>query len=710
MSSASKNKAPIDTFYTQLIRYTFYAIFFFTPLILWTKTSEVFEFNKMLFVYLSTIVITVSWIIDSVGKRRFTLVRSRLDLPLMLFFASQVISTVLSIDPHTSLWGYYSRFHGGLVSTICYIVLFYAFITHFIGNTKAILNLIYTTLTSALLVAIYGILEHFGIDKSIWVQDVQDRVFSTLGQPNWLSAYLIALLPLPLIGFFKIHNKYLSWFYAACSLFFFITILFTKSRSGIGATAIVLFLTFIYLFFVSRKTSLHLKPVIIAFFGLLLVTFLIGSPWSPNPAQISHTADVGGPMLPELEKYLNKIGLSSQLKPLDESKLSKQARQQYDLVKQGIRVGGSDSMVIRDVVWRGAMELARRYPFFGTGVETFGYTYYWVRPAAHNLLSEWDFLYNKAHNEYLNFLANTGFVGLGTYLLFIGAGLYLIARNIADDEENSSIHMALLLGFISILITDYFGFSVVIIGIFTFLFPAISVALANGTHKKLSFKPPFPVLTATIVILLSLYAVLKIFTSWTADQAYAEGKNLLAAGRPSYLTPALDSLGSAVKSVPNEPLYKSILAEGESQAAFYLNQEIKAMPASTSAETKKEYRAGMEQYMQAALSESQQALDMNPYQTNYWKSRAKVALYLASIDPKYYNEVIKSLLKITELAPTDAKTLYNLGLVYAQIGKSDQAELALKKAIELKPDYQQAKNQLAAVEKAIQATAAGGKK
>jgi len=85
----------------------------------------------------------------------------------------------------------------------------------------------------------------------------------------------------------------------------------------------------------------------------------------------------------------------------------------------GIRVGGSDSMDIRKVVWQGAIELGQRYPLFGPGVETFAYTYYWVRPAAHNLLSEWDFLYNKAHNEYLNFLATTGFFGLFSYLLLI---------------------------------------------------------------------------------------------------------------------------------------------------------------------------------------------------------------------------------------------------------------------------------------------------
>jgi O-antigen ligase len=58
-------------------------------------------------------------------------------------------------------------------------------------------------------------------------------------------------------------------------------------------------------------------------------------------------------------------------------------------------------------------------PLFGTGVETFAFAYYTYRPAQHNMTSEWDYLYNKAHNEYLNYLATIGILGLGSYLLMI---------------------------------------------------------------------------------------------------------------------------------------------------------------------------------------------------------------------------------------------------------------------------------------------------
>src|SRR3989338_108526 len=169
------------------IEYLFYALFFFVPLLLWPKTSEVFEFNKMLLVYVITILISAAWVVKWIEAKKIPIRRTPLDLPIAIFLTSQILSTIFSIDTHTSLWGYYSRFHGGLISTIAYLLLYYALVTNFTRDKVSFA--IYSIISSAALVALYGILEHFGIDKHLWVQDVASRVFSTIGQPNWLSAY-----------------------------------------------------------------------------------------------------------------------------------------------------------------------------------------------------------------------------------------------------------------------------------------------------------------------------------------------------------------------------------------------------------------------------------------------------------------------------------------------------------------------------------------
>ena len=88
--------------------------------------------------------------------------------------------------------------------------------------------------------------------------------------------------------------------------------------------------------------------------------------------------------------------------------------------------------------------MALKYPLFGTGVETFAYSYGFVRPIAHNLTSEWDYVYNKAHNEYFNYLALTGFLGLGAYLGFI-AVFIIYVLSILVISAKAEIQMKIIL-------------------------------------------------------------------------------------------------------------------------------------------------------------------------------------------------------------------------------------------------------------------------
>ena len=180
----------------KLIEYAFYALFFFTPVIFNPNrdfpSSELFEWNKMIFVYIITTFVVGIWICKMILRRKIVFHRTPFDLPLLLFLLSQILSTLFSIDRHVSIFGYYSRFHGGLLSTISYTLLFFAFTAN--KKTINIRRLIMFMLASGLIVASFGVAQHFGIDVHIWVQDVRARVFSTLGQPNWLAAYIVFLL------------------------------------------------------------------------------------------------------------------------------------------------------------------------------------------------------------------------------------------------------------------------------------------------------------------------------------------------------------------------------------------------------------------------------------------------------------------------------------------------------------------------------------
>ena len=638
------------------IEYLFYALFFFVPLLLWPKTSEVFEFNKMLLVYVITILISAAWVVKWIEAKKITIRRTPLDLPIAIFLTSQILSTIFSIDTHTSLWGYYSRFHGGLISTIAYLLLYYALVTNFTRDKVSFA--IYSIISSAALVALYGILEHFGIDKHLWVQDVASRVFSTIGQPNWLSAYLVALLPLPIFLAVEARDNNHRLLWALLALLFAITIIFTKSQSGLAATGLIL--AAVALYFVGRKFKfvyLFILPFI------LLATIL---KWD-------FVVKINPFGVPNLAALVKADGTN--------------------------RVGGSDSMIIRQVVWQGARKLGAKNPLFGTGLETFGYTYFTVRPALHNLLSEWEFLYNKAHNEYLNFLANTGFVGLAAYLLLIGWTLVWWA------QIGGAISRGLLFGYLSILITNYFGFSVVPVALFFFLFPALVFVLSKSKEKYISLNFSInPYLGFLILIPLTLYLLAIPYRQWRADIAYNTGRQYLTL---SAYKQSLNSLTKAVSISPNEPLFLAQLAEGQAITAAAVAAQLDSLPATLPADaTPSALQAGagadlvasgqklLAELQAGALANSDKAVNLNPHHTNLYKSKAKVELYLAVIDPEYNRQAVDTLRKLAALSPTDAKIVYNLGLVSDQLGETKKAQEYYRLAVTLKPDYDAAQAML----------------
>jgi hypothetical protein len=79
----------------------------------------------------------------------------------------------------------------------------------------------------------------------------------------------------------------------------------------------------------------------------------------------------------------------------------------------------SDPGYIRGGMWLGTAQLIFHSPktvLIGTGPETFPYAFQFYRPKQLNYSSEWNFVFNKPHNYYLELASEQGLIGLGLYL------------------------------------------------------------------------------------------------------------------------------------------------------------------------------------------------------------------------------------------------------------------------------------------------------
>jgi putative inorganic carbon (hco3(-)) transporter len=737
----------------KVIRFSFGLLFFLLPLTFYPLTKffpfpwvlfgidpltyELFEYNKMFLVYGVTIIIATAWGLRCFAEGRFLLKRSFMDYPILFFLVSQIISTIVSIDPHTSWWGYYSRFHGGLVSTICYCVLYMAFVTHCLDR-KLVFRYTQTIILSATLVGAYGIAQHYGIDAQYWVQNVRARVFSSLGQPNWLAAYLIAVLPLGLTFFIFEKRVLFKLVYFASVFILFLSFLFTASRSGLLAFVLSM-MTFSVLLFVRKSTRWSAglrKPALYSALGLVGSTLLYLFIYYEFPT-FAVTASILFILLSlglvtfSIEKRSQKwlAGLTVVLvvsaflySSADTFRFGKTgvASGESDPIPQ--EAGGTETGKIRFIVWNGALEVAKHYPIFGSGVETFAYSFYKYRPVELLNTTEWDFLYNKAHNEYLNILATTGIFGLGVYLYYIvNFGIFSLRnyfellrksedasmeepvqiqiskKNITIDKTTapweSSYFVFLLIsaviaGMVSILITNFFGFSVVVIGIFFFLFPAIIAGVTTLDHpsfnlrvllrsvlSKLRFtnnRLPriLTVISYCVVLFTGIFFFVTLVKFWFADVAFAEARSFNKFGKVGKAYP-LFTRAYALR--PGEPFYLSELGWTQGNIVHSLIDQNESSQAA-------EYAPGAEHF-------GMRAVEISPNNVNYWKKLADIYYQLSFYDkPKYADKLKRAADRTRTLAPTDASILLILSEYYERVGEWGLAIDIVKQSLTWKPD------------------------
>lgn len=619
------------------IIYSFYFLFFFIPLAYSGDTSEVFQLNKTWLIYIFTNIIIVAWICKIITQNKITIQHTIFTIPLFIFLLSQAISTIMSIDIHLSLWGSYGRFIGGYLSTLCYILLFFAFVSNM--KKEHAKYVIYISFLSSCIVLTIGYLAFFGYDiicntitvtsnSACWIDQnlLKIRVFSTIGHPNWLAAYA-SIITLWIVGYllYTPNTKKLLLYIVSvitASLFYGL-ILLTGSRSGFVGFIFTLSFLFACIIYIEKKHFVKYQRKTLA---LLLIIFfilsaIIGTPFTKRVAFI-HTTKIE-PMLAN---------------------------------------GGEESIQTRLFLWRGALDIFYHYPIFGSGVETFSLTYPQYRPAQHNMTKEWDFVYDKAHNEYLHLLANTGIVGFATYLAFIGAFLYAFYFSILHKQK-SALPLIIFSSWLSISITNFFGFADAVMNLFFYLLPALYII--TTTHDKIytfnfSKKPNILIQSIAIclVIIIGGYNITLLLERWYADMQYTLGYRYDQQGK--YLT-ALPHLLSATYYWNTEPTYANELAKNNGYMAVMYEKKGQSKLAVTYAETAKNI--------------SDALVTNHIHNSELWKDRA---LLLGSI---------AAAKQATILSPTSAKYRCILALQYQNANMINEAKKTLQETLTLKPNY-----------------------
>jgi len=317
----------------------------------------------------------------------------------------------------------------------------------------------------------------------------------------------------------------------------------------------------------------------------------------------------------------------------------------------------------------------------------------------HNMVSEWDFLYNKAHNEYLNYLATTGAFGFLTYMaLIVVFLLWVMGYVLWGKQEKLITHNSLLVtslaaGYISYLVQDFFLFSVVNVSLLFYLFPAFAFVFTEAT-KPLSdkniiakaFSRLFDLIirnsisqkiAQSLVILVVVITLFSLYNLWEADTYYKVGSDYNDLNNPGR---AYTNLIKAVQLNSKEPLYLAELGSAAASSSIALSTD----DATTSGQLKDD-----------AQFFTDLALSISPMNTTINRTAIRTYFSLALLDPQLQKKTMEIVDKSIALSPTDPKLLHNKGIVLAQFDEMKEATASLQEAIKMKPNYRDARISLA---------------
>jgi len=388
-----------------------------------------FELPKAAFFKAGVLILMLISIIKILKENEINFIKSPRKLPILIgiYIASQIVSLIVGISPETSFFGSYER-QQGLMQLLFYVMFFLMFIYAFAqektqsSNKNPLTNFIENISLVAFFIASLAILQKFLLAlTSIWNMDILNgrESIGTLGSPNFLGTYLAMSMPFFYLNFKNSDTKTVKrFFWIIASVIAITAIIFTASRGALfGLTTGVVFYSTI------KNKKFLIIPLIFA-----IVIFL--------------------------------ANIFSQNSLIKDSKI---------LSRFTVNEENAGSIKSRLLIWPATIKMIIQKPLFGYGQENFKEAFSAYAPKELLMTERFTDVIDRAHNEILDTMANSGIFGLLAYLSMF---FYMIFLGIKSKSEISILSSTAL---ISLFSANMFGFSTTVHNMLFWTFAGIIV-------------------------------------------------------------------------------------------------------------------------------------------------------------------------------------------------------------------------------------------
>ncbi|MFA4937175.1 MAG: tetratricopeptide repeat protein [Patescibacteria group bacterium] len=595
--------------FDKLIHWGLIAIVFIIPLFFLPWTFEVFELNKQFLLLVLTILLFVFWVAKGVFNKGTLFKKTLFNWLVLAWLIVVALATVFSVDQITSVFGFYGRFNGGLISVVAYVLLFFLLINN-IKGAQGVQKLAGWWLTSLGIATFLLILQLFGIKAFSFIIE-QPANFYLLGNSlNSVVLLLAAGIPIGL------------WLAKA-------------GKNVVSRIGSLIFVILAGLAMLLIDYQLGWLALVVGLVVWLVLIFIkneqVGFKWTMLPSLLLLLAVIAWPLsIPALTQVQTPVEIN----------LSANAS------------------------WKIAMQNVKANPVLGTGPETFIFGFSKYKPESFNDSNFWAFRFDKAGSDFAQVLSTTGFLGFLVYLAIFIFTLGFIWKILKDkNSADWYLKAAVSASFLVVLISQIFYFTNTVSAVSFWLILALLLVLSEPKEKTISLtsSPRAAFIFSfglALVVLVALGVFYGVGRFWMADVAYAKAR--VEARDINTLNQATLHLQEAVNLNPWRDIYHISFAQVLlAQANIVANSQ----PADTE-QGKQQQLNNLRNYVALSINQARLATDLGPENVANWEALGSIYRGTVLFAKDSENWVIDSFSQAIKREPSNPALYTELGKAY----------------------------------------------
>lgn len=628
---------------------------FVIPSFFLTTTNEYFDFNKQYLFVSVTAFMALLWCAKMLVGKKFSYVKSPLDLPFLGLLIAFGMSTLTSLDKTSSIFGSYGRWFPGFFGFFA-LYLFYYIVSTNIDSAKKVRAILYAVTAGTALPALMGLVNYAGLVVP-FVNLINQKGFLLSGTSTSLTitALLGTVLSALLIPAVKSPVKKLA--FATILLVDFMALMVFGGLIYILVAGLIVGLGYTKLASNAiERSKAYIFPILGAVLALSALYFVV----------------------PQTKSILQRDYQKETLPSTAES-------------------------------WIVASTTVRDFPIFGSGVGTFYLNYPRYRTVDQNTTPTWGVNFDKPANELFNILSTMGIFGLAMYGVFFAVVVKLIIRTTKVKDGYRELAVIVSAG-VAVLLASIFltyaGFQSMFL--LTTLLALLIAESAINTNKhwakvasvsletkanqeavmvetQLIYKKEvFQYIASLPIVALAVFGMYQVYLQYAPE--FFLRKAVLSANAQD-INASYDYQVKAIAVNPTRSYYHRLYAN---------TNLVLAQSLSTKQELSDQEKTAAQNLLAQALRNIKFATEnLNPLEPANWVARAQLYKFLMPIAKDADQFAIQAYNTAIQLDPTNPVLRVELGGIY--YGKEDylSAGNLFKQAVNLKPDYANARYNLA---------------